>query len=134
MSAPPLVDTSVVVRYLTGDVPELAERAARLLDGPDPVALHCIVLVEAAFVLEKVYGVPRAEVVDALVELLQKKNLHLLDLPKEEAILALLLARPSRRVSYADALLWAAARSHEAGLLYTFDERFPANGLEVIRP
>jgi len=134
MSAPPLVDTSVVVRYLTGDVPELAERAARLLDGPDPVALHGIVLVETAFVLEKVYGVPRAEVVDALVELLQKKNLYLLDLPKEEAILALLLARPSRRVSYADALLWAAARSHGAGRLYTFDERFPASGLEVIRP
>ncbi len=134
MSAPPLVDTSVVVRYLTGDVPELAERAARLLDGPEPVALHSIVLVETAFVLEKVYEAPRAEVVDALVSLLQKKNLHLLDLPKEEAILALLLTRPSGRVSYADALLWATAKSHGAERLYTFDEKFPTDGLEVVRP
>ncbi len=134
MSAPPLVDTSVVVRYLTGDVPELAERAAGLLDSPDPVTLHSIVLAEAAFVLEKVYELPRADVVDALVEFLQKKNLRLLDLPKEEAILALLVARPSRRVSYTDALLWALARSHGARRLYTFDARFPADGLEVIAP
>ncbi len=134
MSAPPLVDTSVVVRYLTGDVPELAERAARLLDGSGPVALHSIVLVETAFVLEKVYEVPRADVVDVLVALLQKKNLRLLDLPKEEAILALLLARPSGRVSYADALLWAAAKNHGAERLYTFDERFHADGLEVVQP
>ena len=134
MSAPPLVDTSVVVRYLTGDVPELAERAAGLLDGQDPVALHSIVLVETAFVLEKAYELPRARVVDVLVEFLQKKNLRLLDLPKEEAILALLLARPSKRVSFADALLWALARSHGATRLYTFDARFPAEGLEVVEP
>ena len=134
MSAPPLVDTSVVVRYLTGDVPELAERAAALLDGPDPIALHTIVLVETAFVLEKVYEVPRADVVDALIEFLQKKNLRLLDLPKEDAILALLLARPSNRVSYADALLWALARSHGAKRLYTFDAKFPNEGLEVMQP
>lgn len=134
MTTPPLVDTSVVVRYLTGDIPDLAERAARLLDGPEPMALHSIVLVETAFVLEKVYRVPRAEVVDALVELLQKKNLRLLDLPKEEAILALLLARPSGRVSYADALLWATAKSRGAERLYTFDERFPTDGLEVVQP
>ena len=134
MSAPPLVDTSVVVRYLTEDVPELAERAAALLDGQDPVALHSIILVETAFVLEKAYELPRARVVDALVEFIQKKNLRLLDLPTEEAILALLLTRPSKRVSFADALLWALARSHQAVRLYTFDARFPAEGLEVVEP
>ncbi|WP_456409589.1 PIN domain-containing protein, partial [Oceanithermus sp.] len=63
-----------------------------------------------------------------------KEKLQLLDLPKEEAILALLLARPSGRVSYADALLWAAAKNHGAERLYTFDERFPADGLEVVQP
>jgi predicted nucleic acid-binding protein len=89
--------------------------------------------VEAAFVLEKAYELPRASVVDTLVEFLQKKNLHLLDLPKEEAILALLLSKPSKRVSYADALLWALARSYAAARLYTFD-RFPADGLEVVEP
>ncbi|GEM88744.1 ribonuclease VapC [Oceanithermus desulfurans NBRC 100063] len=129
-----MVDTSVVVRYLTGDVPELAERAAVLLDGPDPLALHSIVLVETAFVLEKAYEISRAHVVDTLIEFLQKKNLHLLDLPKEEAILGLLLSRPSKRVAYADALLWALARSNEAQRLYTFDARFPADGIEVVEP
>ncbi len=124
----------MIVRYLTEDVPELAERAAALLDDQDPVAPHSIVLVKTAFVLEKAYELARARVVDVLVEFLQKRNLRLLDLPKEEAILALLLARPSKRVSFADALLWALARSHGATRLYTFDARFPAEGLEVVEP
>ncbi len=69
-------------------------------------------MTEAAYVLTKVHGVPRSTAVDALIELLQKENLGLLDLSKAEAIAALLLARPSGRISFADALLWASARKN----------------------
>ena len=124
-----LLDTSLVVRYLTDDPPELAERAARVLDQ-DEVALPPLVLVEAAYVLTKVYGVPHAATVDALVALLQKENVHVLGLSKETAIAALLLARPSGRVAFADALIWALAKEH--GLpVYTFDRRFPGDEVEV---
>jgi len=64
------------------------------------VALTPLVLAEAAYVLTKVYGVPRAAAVDALIELLQKENVDLVGLSKDEAIVALLFARPSGRVSF----------------------------------
>ena len=128
----PLVDTSVVVRYLTGDPPELAERAARILDG-GPVALTDVVLVEAAYVLTTVYGVERAQVVDALVAFLQKENVAVTGHKKETFISALLLCRPSKRVSFADALIWAAAKE-EGAPVYTLDRRFPEDGVEVRRP
>lgn len=70
-----LVDTSLLVRYLTRDPPHLAERAAQVLDGEETLGITEVALVETAYVLESVYGVPRREVVDALLALLQKENL-----------------------------------------------------------
>lgn len=127
-----LVDTSVVVRYLTGDPPELAERAARVLDG-GPVALTDVVLVETAYVLTTIYGVERAQVVDALVAFLQKENVAVAGLKKETVISALLLCRPSKRISFADALIWAVAKEGGAPV-YTLDRRFPKDGVEIRFP
>ncbi len=127
-----LVDTSVVVRYLTGDPPELAERAASVLEGPHTVGLTDVVLVETAYVLTSVYGVPREQVVDALVDLVQRRNLDVVGLRKDRVLRALMMCRPSRRVSFADALIWAAAG--EAGRVYTFDQHFPSEDLEVLTP
>jgi predicted nucleic acid-binding protein len=49
-----LLDTSVIVRYLTDDPPEMAEQAARVLDGPQNVVISEVVLVETAHVLSSV--------------------------------------------------------------------------------
>jgi len=127
------LDTSIVVRYLTGDPPKLADAAAEILDGEAEVRLTDVVIVEAAYVLTSVYGVPREFVVDSLMALLQKKNVGLFALDKQLALEALLLCRPSGRVSFADAFIWAAAKAHGAEVIYSFDERFPAQDVEVRR-
>lgn len=127
------VDTSVVVRYLTGDTPKLADRAAEVLDAEAELRLTDVVIVEAAYVLSTVYGIPREAIVDALIALIQKKSVTLFALEKQYALEALLLCRPPGRVSFADAFIWAAARSDGAEAIYSFDERFPAEGIEVRR-
>ena len=71
------LDTSVVVRYLTGDPPDLADRAARIVDGDIDLQIDGVALVEAAYVLSSVYQVPRHSVVDHLVALVQKRNITL---------------------------------------------------------
>jgi len=43
----------------------------------------------------------------------------------------LLFCRGSGRVSFSDAMLWAAARAATGGIVYTFDERFPEDEIEV---
>lgn len=128
-----LLDTSVIVRYLTGDPPRLAARAARIVDAAEELSIPGVVIAESAYVLASVYGVARADIVDALVGLLQKRNVSPLRLDKAAVIQGLLMCRPSARVSFADALIWAAARSAGVEVIYSFDERFPADGIEVRR-
>jgi predicted nucleic acid-binding protein len=128
-----LLDTSVVVRYLTGDPPRLAARAARIIDKGRDLAVTDVVIAEAAYVLSTVYRVSRDAVVEGLVGFLQRRNVATLRLDKGAVIHALLLCRPSNRVSFADAMIWAAARSSRAEAVYSFDERFPEQGLEVRR-
>ncbi|MDW7711718.1 MAG: PIN domain-containing protein [Deferrisomatales bacterium] len=126
-----LVDTSVIVRYLTGDPPHLADRAAALLDREEDLEVTDVALVEAAHVLTSVYGVPREVAVDSLTELLQKENIRPRGLDRATVLEGLLLCRPSGRVSFADALIWAAARSAGIGRIYTFDGRFPGAGVSL---
>jgi predicted nucleic acid-binding protein len=127
------LDTSMVVRYLTGDPPELAEQAARIIDSEDGLQVTDVVLAETAYVLTSVYRVPRDVVVDHLIAFLQKENIAPFALDKGVVLQAMLLCRPSGRVSFADALVWAAARSAGSRVVYSLDERFPSDGLEVRR-
>ena len=121
----------MVVRYLTGDPPELAEQASQIIDGEERLQVSDVVLAEAGYVLTSVYGVPREAVVDSLLAFVQKRNILPFALNKGEVLQALLLCRPSGRVSFADAMVWAAARSSPAKLVYSFDQRFPKDGIEV---
>lgn len=127
------LDTSMVVRYLWGDPPELAEKAARVIDSEAELKVTDVVVSETAYVLMSVYQVPREVVVDHLIALFQKKNISPFALDKDVVLSALLLCRPSGRISFADAMIWAAARSSDNRVVYSLDERFPADGLEVRR-
>ena len=108
----------------------MADRAARIIDQQDSLLVTDAVVVEAAYVLMSVYRVRREVVVDHLVDFVQRRNVSTFALEKALVIQALLLCRPSGRVSFGDAMLWAAARS-AGGAVITFDDRFPAEGLEV---
>lgn len=125
-----LVDTSVLVRYLVDEPPEQGRRAAEVLESERPLAISTIALVETAFVLTRVYGVPRRHVVDALIGLLRRPNLSVAEITRGDAIEALLLCRDSGRVSFADALIWATARALPDPHVVTFDQRFPTLDVE----
>ena len=131
----PLVhlDTSVVVRYLTDDPPEMAARAALLIDSASPLAITELVLVESAYVLTSVYGINRAEVSEALSELMLRSNISCPHIDIALVVRALQLARTSGRISFADALIWAQARQSEAPVA-TFDRRFPTEGIRLLEP
>jgi len=126
-----LLDTSMVVRYLTGDPSDLSERASQVIDQEEGLQVSDVVIAEAAYVLTSVYKVPREAVVDHLILFFQKENIRPFALDKDNLLQALLLCRPSGRVSFADALVWAATRSTEEKVVYSLDERFPRDGVEV---
>ncbi|MCH8206510.1 MAG: PIN domain-containing protein [Chloroflexi bacterium] len=121
----------MVVRYLTDDPPELAEQAAQIIDRLDDLEVTDVVLAETGYVLTSVYQIPRDMVVDHLMTFVQKRNISVFSLDKGLVLQALILCRPSGRVSFADAMVWAAARSAGSRVIYSLDERFPRDGVEV---
>jgi predicted nucleic acid-binding protein len=125
------LDTSIIVRYFTNDPPELADKAAEIIDGDENLQVTDVVLVETAYVLTSVYNVTRSMVVDNLIAFLQKVNIAAFSLDKDRVIQALLLCRPSGRVSFADAMVWASARSSGINTVYSLDRRFPVEGLKI---
>lgn len=125
------VDTNIVVRYLTGEPPEQAAEAIRILGEGKNLQIPSVVFIETAYVLARQYQFSREDIVDHFVVLVQRDNVSVHALDKELALEGLMMCRPSGRVSIADAMIWAAARSSRAQIIYTFDQRFPNEDIEL---
>ena len=119
------LDTSALVRYLTDDDPAVAQRVASLIDGPEPVQVSPLVLIETVHVLRgRPYVVPNPDLADTLVELLAHQNVVLSGLDQDLAAAAMRDARDRSPRHLADALIAAAARGAGCRVLVTTDVAF----------
>lgn len=125
------LDTNMVIRYLTGQPREQADRADRIINGVRALLVSDVVLVETAYVLRTQYRVSREAIIDQLIDLVQRENILVYAIDKDLALQGLRMCRPSGRVSVSDAMIWAAARTAGASAIYTFDERFPCDSVEL---
>lgn len=128
-----LLDTSVVMRYLTGEPATSAAAVARLLDAGEAFVLTDAVILETAFVLRSQYRRSREEIVDVLLALIQHEAIVLDQIEAETMTEALLMCRPSGRVSFGDALIWARAVSRGDAEVVTADHRFPGERIVLRR-
>ena len=128
------LDTSVVVRYLIDDHPELANRAEALIEGPQEIGLPLVALIETAHVLRTQYRFDRLAVLDALIGFVSRANVTVLGLPNLDVLDALVRARAIPSGSIGDALIAAQARAAGAVPLYTFDAALGRHGTEVATP
>lgn len=126
-----LLDTSILIRYLIGAPSQSARLSREIIEGGDDLTITDVALAEVAWVLGSFYRLPRETVVDHLLGLLGRANINTFRLEKHIVREALLLCRPSGRVSFAGALIWAAARSAGGAPVYSLDRRFPSDGIEV---
>jgi predicted nucleic acid-binding protein len=131
---PHLLDANIVLRYLLGDHPEHAARAQALIESEQAFQISIVTLAEVGYLLTRVAGVPRADAIDALIDLLNRENLAAHEVETDLAIHALRLCRPSGRVNFGDAMLWAVARAAGPARVWTFDRTFPSDGIEVRTP
>lgn len=127
-------DTSVVVRYLVGTPLAQSKRAAALMDSGQEIGISVVALLETAHVLRTQYGVERRDVVDVLIDLLTRRDIELLGLPKAVALTALVRARSLPGSPLPDALIAATSAWAGALPLYSFDEELAQHGVAVMRP
>jgi predicted nucleic acid-binding protein len=123
------VDTSVIVRYVTDDVPHLADLARRIIDSPLQLGITTVAILESSYVLQTRYGLGRDAIIDVLIDFVRKHNIHGVGVNTTHLAIALAKCRGSGAVSVGDALLAATGLSHRVSEIYTFDARFARSGL-----
>jgi predicted nucleic acid-binding protein len=129
------VDTSVVVRYLVGTPVGQARRAAALIDDESAeIGVSVVALAECAHVLRTQYDVERREIIDALIGLIQRDNMRVLEVRGELVAEALVRARSMPGRPIPDALIVAAAIASDALPLATFDRDQGRYGVAVREP
>lgn len=128
------VDTSVLVRYLVGSPPAQGRKAAAIVDGLEEIGVSPVALAECAHVLRTQYGIQQRDILDSLIDLVQRDNVRMLGLRTDVLLGALVRARqlPGRPIP--DALIVAASLSADALPLATFDRDQPRYGVPNREP
>ena len=129
------VDTSVVVRYLVGSPPAQARRAARLIDDETvSIGVSVVALAECAHVLRTQYDVEARDIIDALIGLIQRENVRILEVRSDLVLESLVRARSMPGRPIPDALIVAAAIAADALPLATFDADQGRFGIAIREP
>ena len=131
------LDSSVLIDVLVPAHADHHRRASALIHrvSSGDIVLHVFhtVLFETAYVLSKVYRIPRTLVAEKMITLLHLNNLVILDKPLIAATLK--LWTEEFPLSFADCYHLILTRSLGLGAIYTFDKkmgRYP--GVERIEP
>lgn len=111
------VDTNLLVRVVTRDDPQQAERAVQVLEEADSLFIPKTVLLELEWVLRYSYELPVAVIADALRRLLGYRKARIEDRP---AVLQA-LAWYATGLDFADALHLASSSAAER--FVTFDRK-----------
>lgn len=124
MSKPCLIDTNVLVRFFTGQPPDMAERARALVAQADAgktiLQIPSLIVAETIYTLESFYEMPKADVREKMLAFLRSRGIAPLE---PEIILDALERYRSMPVHFADAYLAASAASSGTPV-FSFDEDF----------
>jgi predicted nucleic acid-binding protein len=112
------VDANVLVRHLTGDLPDQAVRATRYLQQAEELLLPDLILAEVAYVLESFYETPRTQVAGTLRAVLAFPAIHVVD---NELLQRAVEVYDVDRLDFADAYLVASAERSGIGVVASFD-------------
>lgn len=120
-----LVDTNIILRFITGEPEAQAEQTRQLFEQCDSGARYLrilpLVVAEVVFVLSgQHYNLPREDIARELALFLQNPSL---DVEDRDSLLLALKIFSEHKVDYADAYLAAVARTHENGIA-SFDQDF----------
>jgi predicted nucleic-acid-binding protein len=115
------LDTNVLVRYIAQDDPKQSRAAARLVESltpEEPGFVACIVLVEALWVMEDVYGATRDRLGDIVQALLETQTLVL---ESAERVWQTLAMFRKGRADFADCLIARTCMGMGCSVTWTFD-------------
>jgi predicted nucleic acid-binding protein len=124
MNSKQLVDTTVLVRFFSGEPPAMAEKARGLVERADAGEITLLVIplvvAEVYFTLESFYEMERKTVAEKLIVFLQCRGIETLE---QEQVLDALKRCRDRKAHFVDAYLAATAVA-ENHPIASFDRDF----------
>ena len=132
-----VIDTNLLVRYLTGDDPQKARAVDNLLNrairGELKILIPSIVVAELVSVLESFYGMKAQEIAELVEAIVNTPGVEVTD--KGIIVSALRLYR-NKNIDLIDVWITEFAKEREIKTIYTFDKRHfkDINGIEVMSP
>ena len=120
------IDTNLLLRYLTKDDEEKAQKVLNLLKkvekNEEKVIASSLVIFETIFTLESYYKISRQEIKNLLAPILNLRGLKLQD--KEVYQEALDLYTQHKKISFADTFNTAFAIKNDVKEIYSYDTDF----------
>lgn len=129
MSLPVALDTNLLVRLLTGDDPDQAQRVAELIDTSPACFVPITVVLELEWVLRGAYRLEREAVIRALEGLMGIRQVHV----EQDELVRQALEAHRAGMDFADAL--HLLRSEGCGSFASFDRSLAARAASLsVRP
>ncbi len=127
-----LLDTNVVIRFLTKDDARKAARVrSLLLESGEELFLSDVALAEIVWVLESAYQLSHAEIAERLLPLVTSPRISYADRNILQQALALFSMYD---VDYIDAYHTALGRATDIPLIYSYDSDFNKLKYERVEP
>ncbi len=125
-----IIDTNVILRYLTDDIPEQAQKSeelfTRVIEGKETVEIPLLVIAEVVWTMTKFYRQPKKAVVEDISILLKTPGIKVKD---KKLLLDALDLFAQKNVSFTDAYLATHCTYGQQGI-YSFDEDFDRIGID----
>ena len=131
-----VIDTNLLVRYLTEDDPEKAKAVERLLKragrGEIRILLPSVVIAELVWVLESYYEMEASEISELVGAILNTPEVEVQD---KNMLREALKAYEKKKIDFVDAWILEFAREKKIKTIYTFDKRhFKETDLDISMP
>ncbi len=128
------VDANVILRFITGDPPEMAAKTLELMTraekGEIGLRLSHIVLAEIVWVLSSFYKYPKKDIAESLTFFICADGIY----PENQDLLIQALKdMANKNVDFVNAYLAALARSREEGIC-SFDNDFRKLDVNLVIP
>jgi predicted nucleic acid-binding protein len=130
------LDTNILLRYLTRDDEQKAQRALDLLirveRGEEKIITSSLVIFETVFTLQRFYKVPRQRIKELILSIISLRGLHL---PGKSVYYHAFDLYVTNNISFADAYNAAYMLSEKVSNIYSWDTDFDRiNGIVQLEP
>jgi predicted nucleic acid-binding protein len=119
------VDTNVILRFLVGDPPDMAEEASQLFQAVDEGKLTLIVdnmiIAEVVWVLSSFYHHSISDIANTLRDFLLQEGI---EAEEKDVLLQALTLCETKNIDFTDALVAARMKKHNIEYVFSFDRHF----------